>query len=828
MNCPKCSNQITAAGKFCARCGHDFGDDLAERIEFYFSLREEFQTLNAVFQKNVADGMMKLYRRIEKYEEMLNSALADTLVPEVPNPVTAPVDPKPVPKQVQPVSIQELEAAKMTSEPKVEITPQPPIKEQPAPPRQQKPPEPERRPVPPAPVIARPREPRRSSSELEVQVGQKWLLIIGILTMVFGVGYFLKYSFDQGWVGPAGRVSLAYLWGIVFLVVGDRFRKKMERFGLYLIGGGIAVLYFSAFAAFQIYDLFGQTTSFSIMILITVLACFLAVRYDTKWLAVLALVGGFLTPVLLSTGQDNLIGLMTYVTILNLGLLAIAFHKKWDLLNYLGFLFTYLLYSAWFARHYQDSKFWPAIIFLNVFYLIYALVPFIYQVRKSAGAGNREIVLMGLNAVFAFGYGYAMIKGLYGVAWVGILTVLYASVFLAMATYLMRKGLQSLDVFAVLLAKAMLFLIITVPIIFSRHWITIFWSAQGLGLLWMAIRLKRTSLVTGAYALIGISVLKFLLYDYSILFHFSIARDFSIESGYTYLIAERLLTSGFVLAVLYTAARLCRRASLSVHWPGGADANLILIVMGIVLFITLNIEVSSFSHDYLTRIHFAVLSVLWMVFALWVVRTAVRMSSRPLAVAGYVLMGAAVWKFVLYDYLNVFLFNPDSGGFASYTDAAVERLAITAIVLGCFYLATILSGRAGFGLLGSGRDDSRYLFPALGVLLFIVLNVETSGFFHDYLPQARFAAISVLWTLYSVALMLQGFRKNSAALRRVSFGLFLVVLLKVFLFDMQNFSTPYRIISFIILGVVLVATSYLYYRYKDRIITVLSEQEKQE
>jgi uncharacterized membrane protein len=116
-----------------------------------------------------------------------------------------------------------------------------------------------------------------------------------------------------------------------------------------------------------------------------------------------------------------------------------------------------------------------------------------------------------------------------------------------------------------------------------------------------------------------------------------------------------------------------------------------------------------------------------------------------------------------------------------------------------------------------GESDAPYLAALLGILIFIVATVETSAFFHEYLLPARFAAISVLWTFFSVALMLLGFGKNIPLLRKASFGLFLVVVLKVFLFDMANFSTPYRIVSFIILGLVLVATSYLYYRQKDRI-----------
>jgi uncharacterized membrane protein len=541
-------------------------------------------------------------------------------------------------------------------------------------------------------ITAPPREAKKDTSDFEERMGQKWLLAIGILTMVFGVGYFLKYSFDQGWVGPAGRVTMAYVWGIAFLIAGDWFRKKdLEKFGLPLIGGGIAVLYFSTFAAFQIYQIFGQTLSFGLMVLITMLACVLAIRYDTKWLAVLGLVGGFLTPIMLSTGHDNQIALMTYMTILNLGLLGVAFYKKWDILNTLGFVFTYLLYSAWYGQHYEATKFWPAILFLNGFYLIYSFIPFIYEIRKGDGTLSREIALVGLNAFFAFGYCYVMIKDLYGVSWVSIITLLYAAVSLSLASYVFKKGKQSMNVFVMMMAMAMTFLIITVPVLFSKHWITIFWSAQAFGLLWMAVKLERRSLIAGAYALLLFSVGKFLFYDYDVVFHFG---WFHSTGGYTQLIAERYATTLLVLIALYLTRILTKQASLDVLKLKMRDTSFWVIVFGAVLFIT--------------------------------------------------------------------------------------------------------------------------------------LTAEVSAFFRDYLPQARFAAISVLWTIFSAVLMFMGFRKNDAMLRKTSFALFLVVILKVFLFDMANISTPYRIISFIFLGLILMGTSYLYYRKKSSIETSASGAERKD
>jgi uncharacterized membrane protein len=286
-----------------------------------------------------------------------------------------------------------------------------------------------------------------------------------------------------------------------------------------------------------------------------------------------------------------------------------------------------------------------------------------------------------------------MVRDHFSLAWVSVISVFYAVVFLSMASYLYQKGRHGHEGFVVLLGKALLFLIITVPLIFSKHWITIFWSAQAVALLWMGIRLGRRGLINGAYGLLGLALFKFLLYDYGEVFHFNL-YNFAYSGSYAYLLLERWVTTFVVLV-----------------------------------------------------------------------------------------------------------------GLAKAGDMA---------------------GKASLGVLSARRNDSAVISAAMGIFLFIALNLETAAFFHDYLIQARFAAVSVLWTLFSVAFMLLGFRKNSAAARKVSFTLFSLTVLKVFFFDMANFSTPYRIISFIILGLMLVGTSYLYYKYKDRIISAIADDKEEQ
>ncbi|MDF1536853.1 MAG: DUF2339 domain-containing protein [bacterium] len=529
--------------------------------------------------------------------------------------------------------------------------------------------------------------PSRKTGLSEVHFGQKWLLIVGIAIMVLGIGYFLKYSFDRNWVGPAGRVAMSYFAGMACLAGGEFLRRRLTRmFGLYLTGGGIAVLYFSTFAAFQIYALMSHVAAFGIMIMVTALACSLSLFYDARWLAVLGIIGGFLTPVVLSTGVDNQVALMTYMVMLNGGILGIAFFKRWALLNHLGLASTWILFAAWYFEHYAMSKFWPTVVFLNIFFLIYAVAPFAFYFIRERVEELTGFALTIPNAFVAFAFSFATIAEYYSRPAVSIVTVAYTAVFSVMASYLYRKQSGNLEPFILLLAKALVFLVITVPVLFSDHWITVFWIAQAGGIIWAALRLNNRWLYIGGLGLLAAAAVKFLLYDYPGVFH--LAEGIYFRMPYGEMMPERWLTSAVVVAALYTMARLTRGSDLS----------------------------------------------------------------RDI--------------------------------FQGY-DAVVLNLSFT-------------------------------------ILLFIVLNVEVSGFFEDKAPQARFASISVLWALFSIGLMGLGFAFRKGLMRRVSIGLFAVTVLKVFLVDMSNVSTPFRIVSFIVLGVLLIGASFLYHRYKG---LILSEDE---
>lgn len=153
-------------------------------------------------------------------------------------------------------------------------------------------------------------------------VGGNWLARIGIVALVIGIGFFLKLSFDNNWIGETGRVVLGIVCGLALLGGGELWQKRYPIWAQPLTGGGIAVLYLSIFAAFSLYDLIDNVTAFGLFFLITLAAAGLALKYDSMAIAILGIIGGFATPLLLKDELPDQRLLIAYILILDLGVLG--------------------------------------------------------------------------------------------------------------------------------------------------------------------------------------------------------------------------------------------------------------------------------------------------------------------------------------------------------------------------------------------------------------------------------------------------------------------------------------------------------------------------
>ena len=254
--------------------------------------------------------------------------------------------------------------------------------------------------------------PRSKIRDLEKKIGQYWLNRIGIVAILVGVSYFLKYAFDNNWVGPGGRIAIGLLVGIGLVLWSERFRRRNYAvFSYSLKAVGIGTIYLSLWGAFQIYHLIPAAVAFVAMAVVTAATIAMALSQDAELLASFALVGGFSSPVLLSTGQNHEAVLFSYVGLLDLAILAVAMFKPWRRLLWGSFVGTIVLYTGWYLEYYSLDQRALTVAFAAFFAAIFAVIPLAASGTKSthfSGHSTTLTLLPLFNAVALFLALYAM------------------------------------------------------------------------------------------------------------------------------------------------------------------------------------------------------------------------------------------------------------------------------------------------------------------------------------------------------------------------------------------------------------------------------------
>ncbi len=353
--------------------------------------------------------------------------------------------------------------------------------------------------------------------DLESRIGSHWLNRIGIAAVLIGVAYFLKYAFDNNWIGPAGRVTIGLLAGIAVVAWSERFRNRgYQLFSYSLKAVGIGAMYLSLWAAFQVYKLVSSGVAFVAMLIVTAATAALAIAEDAEILAAFSLIGGFTTPVLLSTGQNRELELFSYLALLDLATLALVIFKPWRRLLLLSFLGTLALYLAWYAEFYNRSQLRLTLGFATLFFAIFAIAPLVGRATSDSGVFSTVPHFIAfLNAGVYFLQVYDMLESVdkTATAWFALaLAAVY--IFLSRQAQARRQepiGKQALHFLH--LALAIGFITIAVPIRLNGHWVTMGWFVEAAVLLWVADRIKSEFLNVFALSALILGVARLLLID---------------------------------------------------------------------------------------------------------------------------------------------------------------------------------------------------------------------------------------------------------------------------------------------------------------------------
>ncbi|CAK8724676.1 Putative membrane protein [Candidatus Electrothrix laxa] len=321
------------------------------------------------------------------------------------------------------------------------------------------------------------------------------VLRVGLLVLFFGVSFLLKYAADRSMLPIELRLLAVALAGIAMLLFGWRLRLKRSGFALLMQGGGIGLLFLDVFAAFKLYHLLPAPLAFTVMVGLVCTSAALALLQDAKSLALFGATGGFLAPVLLSTGSGNHVALFSYYALLNTGILIIAWFKAWRGLNLLGFFFTLGIGSFWGVSSYEPRYFASTEPFLTLFFLMFTLIGVLFAFRQPPKLrGYVDSSLVFGTPIICFSLQAALVKDMkYGLAISALLVSLF---YIGLARFLWNKGDERLrqgmrTLTEAFLALGIVFVTLAVPLALSGRWTAVTWALEGAALIWVGVRQNR-------------------------------------------------------------------------------------------------------------------------------------------------------------------------------------------------------------------------------------------------------------------------------------------------------------------------------------------------
>lgn len=690
----------------------------------------------------------------------------------------------------------------------------------------------------------------KEKSDLESIVGENILNKIGIAVLILGIGFFVKYAIDKDYINELGRVLIGAASSGILLTFAYFLKKSYRAFSSVLAGGAIAVLYYSVTIAYQDYGLLSQPVAFVSTILITGFATFLAVKFNRKELAIIGLIGGFTSPFMVSGESNNYIAFFTYISVLNLGMLALAYFKKWRIINLLAYIFTILLFGGWLATEYNNLKniTAPALTFATIFYVIFYGANLIYTLRKREKFEAGQFISLLSTTVMYFSAGM-FILNFKEFNYQGIFTISLAGVNLLLALFVFKNKTIDENLQYLIISKVIVLVSLFAPIQLNGNYITIFWLIETSTLIWLSQRtqMKIFKDITAIVFLVAcfsllINLLRFYLID------FSDENNPILNQGFI---------TGIVAIVTYLASiYLLKREedkNTYLFFSAKGFGKTLKIVAGAVGYLSVLFEINYGLDSYLYKdVEYSSIND----FALDYLNTKVGDSIQVLFNYGYhfIVIGAFIFftrksndsltkVFSLIGLAIITLLYLLAGNQSGiYLRKYVLTGEVSSAWLVLRYAVTILMIIANIlfffiYIKGKAKTEELSTFFYVITVFFAIYTISVELDFIAVLSQidvgstsaeissitkktlnfTQKAGYSIAWGLSSFVFMFIGMRNKVTILRILSLVLFLITLIKLLVFDMHNMSNVARYISFIGLGILLLIVSFMYQRLRKLI-----------
>jgi hypothetical protein len=691
----------------------------------------------------------------------------------------------------------------------------------------------------------------KTPSNFEKFIGENLVSKLGVLIFLIGIAIGAKYSIDNNLINPLTRIVLGYLSGFAMLMVGLRLRKKFEAYSAALVSGAMATNYLITYFAYSTYSLFSQTLAFALMVLFTVFTVIASLSYNRQIISVFGMVAAYAVPFLLSSGSGNAWILFSFITIINSGILVVAYKKYWKILYYSSFGFSWLIYLSWYlSSSYQNKFITLPLVFLPLFFITFYGVFIADKLVRKEAYRPVDIRMLLLNSFLFFGLGYSAIGRFeHGSEFLGMFTLGNALVHFGVSLFIFRNRIPHQNLIHFISGLALIFATIAIPVELKGNWITLAWAGEALLLFWMG-RTKQ------------IPLYEKLAYPVMVLSAISLLIDW--DSGYnTSLYSANRLYSWPIINIYFLSSALCiavltRINILFFKQPHPAfisnRPNLLFVLKWLLpsslialLYFSFQIEIASFFNrlyydtsvgiavqDYTQRIYNAnypdlrdifistytllFLTIMILFNQLWLKNKSAAEAIFNLSFVGtfYALANSAdALGNLKHHYLKPL--HPDL--FTTSFNLILTRYIVIAMMI--LLIFTLYKSLAS-GLLNKKRPLHFDYFMYI-VIAALLSNELITWFDLSGTQGSNKLGLSILWGAYSVFLIIMGLWHKKKHLRLGGLVFFGITLVKLFLYDISHLSTLAKTAVFLSLGVLLLLSSFLYNKFSSIIEEPKSE-----
>jgi uncharacterized membrane protein len=654
--------------------------------------------------------------------------------------------------------------------------------------------------------------------DLEKFIGENLANKIGIAILVLGIGFFVKYAIDKEWIGVYGRVLIGIFCGGVLVALAHWLRKSFVSFSSVLVGGGIAVLYLTISIAFHEYQIIGQAAAFLIMVFITAFTILLSIAYNRIELAILAILGGFGSPFMVSTGEGNYVVLFTYILILDVGMVVLAYFKKWNPVNIIAYAFTIILFGSWLTLRYDGllPMLGGALTFSTMFYLVFFAMTVVNNLKVRTKFGPIEFSMLLSNTFLYYAAGMFILNNPVGDVYKGLFTACIGVFNFVFAFLLFRSKQVDRNLVFLLIGLVLTFISLAAPIQLEGNYITLFWSAEAVLLLWLSQQSGIKLMKLASVVVIFLMIVS-LLMDWNNIY---------LENGSEQLriiLNKGYITTFVAIASVFSYYHLLKfEKGEYTQYVGPARGTLTLagaIVLYMWNYLELDHQLNYFAEPGAIPVIIGSYNMFFILVIVLMEGRLMLQETMKQLFAGWGIIAAMAYLF-LYHADIVWSRNAYLDGTESFLGFGFHYLLVMLLVA----ITTWSVNR--FRRLKDFNSSTFNIYAWFFVFFFLFLASaeldhtvlltlsSTSEDSYHLISQNHKIGYPILWGISSFILIAIGLRRKNRHLRIISLTLFLVTLLKLFLIDIRGISEGGKIAAFISLGVLLLIVSFMYQRLK--------------